>query len=1232
VNSNEFNALRQNFLKAFEGNEAFFPTHLKEKHPRVISNIVMLWGSQEMDGFLNELLLKPRSGRSALSEKDIAEIVSLQNFHSRLFPKEGTSLGGGSVSSPDTDQVDQRQPLSPPVLEAKVATEPVSMPASVPEQVTEPVVATEIVSEPRLESKPAPKPEPTAQMIAVPDVAPAATMVSVPAAEAAPMPAPKPVQAPEPTPKIAPEPAPAAAAEVVAAQKKTSGAEPLAEPKPTPKPESKLTSSSALESKPASESRGVPESVQKSMPVSAPAAIKPATTDAVAIATPQSDLAPKAELAPAPKSVSLPAPLPASKSPQKSVSASKVEQKTPPVPTPTASATPASITASEPVLAPKKVAVAAPETVQKSALPPPPVSEPKPSPHPVSRPAPASTVAPKTAQKSAAAPASGQKSASLLKSAPETATESPRASTSALTPSVTPAPKPVLELESIPKNGITDRVNHAVATLPQVEPPKETVPQVELQLEAVTAGQGKCNSAIPGKIPGKHEKTAGKINSGQAAMPLDSDALEKKFLKAFEGNEGALPRKLKQKYPRIYRKIVVLWGAHEIDDYLDDLLIDTRGDRQGFPEDVMTELFELQTFHSRLLPPPPTKKKPDTAGITTVEQLQEALDRESTPQFELKLGEALVHDGIITRKQLKIALADQVKHKTGHLGKSLAKLGYASEEEIERIAAKRLGFVFVNLAYFHVEMEAMKLVPREAAIEHKAIPLCIFGGRLVVAVENPMAFQGRDFLSFTTGKSIVLVGATLKNINAQLQIYGEDKTAEEKFQDMQSFIDSAAEDYVALSVVNVEDELQLDDDETDVSDNSLVKLVNKMIVDAYDQGASDIHLESKLESKTLQIRFRRDGQLYTYYTLPSAYRNSVVSRLKIMSHLNIAERRRPQDGKIVFSHPRKGKLELRVATLPTAGGMEDMVMRLLSSGVAIPLKDIGLSESNFRKLREVILKPYGIVLVCGPTGSGKTTMLHSILREISRPEIKVWTAEDPVEISQDHLCQVQINPKIGLDFASVIRAFMRADPDVIMIGEMRDQETAKVALEASLTGHLVLSTLHTNSAAESVTRLIEMGMDPFNFADAMLAVLAQRLAKKLCPACKTSHQASASELLEIAEEFASLASVESMYHQKDLPKLVKHWREQYGDESGNIQLYTHVGCASCGNSGFRGRIGLHELIITSPEIKRLIRHKAAVPDIVIQSIKDGTKTLKQDGIEKVLLGETTLYQIRAACI
>lgn len=632
-----------------------------------------------------------------------------------------------------------------------------------------------------------------------------------------------------------------------------------------------------------------------------------------------------------------------------------------------------------------------------------------------------------------------------------------------------------------------------------------------------------------------------------------------------------------------------------------------------------------------ILAPSPQKKMPDTLGITTFHQLRDALNKKSAPLFESKLGEVLVREKIVTQEQLEEALADQDKHKIGYLGKSLIKLGFATEEEIERIAAKRLGLVFVNLALFQIDPEATKLVPYEVAFKQRAIPLCIMGINLVVAVENPMDFQGSEILAFTTEKVICLVGASAKNILSRLENYGESTSVETKLVDVQSFVEMATDEgnkaSFEMSLIEPND----DAIEAAVSDNAVVKMVNKMIIDAVDQGVSDIHLESKLDSKTLKIRFRKDGNLFPYYVLPHNYRNPVISRIKIMCQLNITERRKPQDGKILFNCPGKGKIELRVATVPTSGGTEDVVMRLLPSGEVTPMDKIGLSELNYHKLLEIIAKPYGILLVCGPTGSGKTTTLHSLLHEISKPEIKIWTVEDPVEINQDHLSQVQVNEKIGLDFASVIRAFLRADPDVIMIGEMRDQETCKVALQASLTGHLVLSTLHTNSAAESITRLLEMGMDPFNFADAFLGVLAQRLAQKLCSDCKSGYHASETELIEMAEEFASVASIETKHHRIDYQEIVARWRKLFGGEDGEITLYRPTGCANCNHTGLHGRFGLHELIVTSPEVKNLIRQKTAVTDILLESMAGGTSTLKQDGIEKVLKGITTIHEVRAAC-
>ena len=314
------------------------------------------------------------------------------------------------------------------------------------------------------------------------------------------------------------------------------------------------------------------------------------------------------------------------------------------------------------------------------------------------------------------------------------------------------------------------------------------------------------------------------------------------------------------------------------------------------------------------------------------------------------------------------------------------------------------------------------------------------------------------------------------------------------------------------------------DDETDESgaastddvslaqDNELVKLVNKIIVDAYHQGASDIHIEPFPGKAKTEVRFRKDGTLVHYISVPASYRNALIARLKIMCDLDISEKRKPQDGKIKFRKFGPLDIELRVATVPSAGGVEDIVMRILAAGEPIPLEKLGLSARNFKNVKDTVTKPYGLFFVCGPTGSGKTTTLHSVLGYLNTPETKIWTAEDPVEITQKGLRQVQMNPKAGLNFATAMRAFLRADPDIIMVGEMRDKETTAIGIEASLTGHLVFATLHTNSAPESVIRLLDMGMDPFNFADALLGVLAQRLAKRLCAKCKTPHVPSKEEL------------------------------------------------------------------------------------------------------------------------
>ena len=427
-----------------------------------------------------------------------------------------------------------------------------------------------------------------------------------------------------------------------------------------------------------------------------------------------------------------------------------------------------------------------------------------------------------------------------------------------------------------------------------------------------------------------------------------------------------------------------------------------------------------------------------------------------------------------------------------------------------------------------------------------------------------------------------------------------------------------------------------DTDEKVIPDSATVQLVNKIVMEAHKMRASDIHVEPRQGRGKTKIRFRIDGALTDYTDVPASYHAKIIARLKIMADLDISNRREPQDGKIKFKKFLPSlDVELRIATIPTAGGKEDVVIRILSAGKPLPIDDLGLSQYNLQALKSIIGKPYGLFLVCGPTGSGKTTTLHSVLGYINTPETKIWTAEDPVEITDDSLRQVQINPKADMTFARAMRAFLRADPDVIMVGEMRDRETTAMGIEASLTGHRVLATLHTNSAPESIVRLLDMGMDPFNFADALLGVLAQRLAKRLCGKCKRAHPASPDEIASLMEEYAQELMNTTAW--KESPQvhreaLLKEWVASFGNEQGEITLYEAVGCEVCGGSGYKGRVGLHELLLGTDAIKKHIQEHARVAEVIGTALEDGMRTLKQDGIEKVLQGITDIKQVRAVCI
>jgi len=419
-----------------------------------------------------------------------------------------------------------------------------------------------------------------------------------------------------------------------------------------------------------------------------------------------------------------------------------------------------------------------------------------------------------------------------------------------------------------------------------------------------------------------------------------------------------------------------------------------------------------------------------------------------------------------------------------------------------------------------------------------------------------------------------------------------------------------------IGKLDAEDEREAEEDAITESDSVIMQLVNRIINDAYIRNASDIHIEPNVKKRNVEVRYRVDGDLATYQTVPFNYRSALVSRIKIMSNLDITERRIPQDGKIKFRRSKGDEIELRVATLPTQGGVEDVVMRILASGGEIMrLEEMALSPYNHKNLLELLKKPYGMILAVGPTGSGKTTVLHSALHHINKPETKIWTAEDPVEISQYGLRQVQVNPKIGFDFAGAMRAFLRADPDVIMVGEMRDYETAKIGVEASLTGHLVFSTLHTNSAPETIVRLLDMGIDPLNFADSLLGILAQRLVRTLCRKCREEYHPAKEEYDELAASYG-----EELFAGLKIP---------YNE---GFKLHRAKGCSACGKTGYRGRMGVHELLVATDEIKRLIQRHENVETIRDMAISQGMSTLLQDGIMKVLQGYTDFNQVRRVCI
>lgn len=543
--------------------------------------------------------------------------------------------------------------------------------------------------------------------------------------------------------------------------------------------------------------------------------------------------------------------------------------------------------------------------------------------------------------------------------------------------------------------------------------------------------------------------------------------------------------------------------------------------------------------------------------------------------------------------------------------------------QLEHARAHMVKTPEVNADAFQVEPQALAKIPWSAAAKQSVVPLGMISGTLYVASSVPMNRELEDRLNMIAGCHLALVWASKNHIDSRLAREGQTHLTlkgasasalvtkavavpETKVQDLQSLLASAQNE---IKVEGAEVHSNAIDERS-----SVVLLVKRIITDAHKQKASDIHIETNPGDQLSRVRFRIDGDLEEYLRLPADLRAALVSRIKVMSKLDISERRRPQDGKINFADFSNVKLELRVAILPTHDNLEDVVMRLLASSKPIPLAQLGFSARDVEIVSRLSQRPYGMILSCGPTGSGKTTTLHSLLSEINTENRKIWTAEDPIEITQPGLRQLQVNPKIGVTFASAMRAFLRADPDVIMIGEIRDEETARIAIEASLTGHLVLSTLHTNNAAESIVRLLDLGMDPMNFADSLIGIVAQRLVRALCKNCKAKEPLASHEFDLLAQEYMEGTALSLEEARKRLLEA------GHMEPGGEMNLYRAVGCDTCGGKGYKGRMGIYETLENSPELKHLIQTRAATSLIFEQAIASGTRSLKQDALEKVFAG------------
>jgi len=563
-----------------------------------------------------------------------------------------------------------------------------------------------------------------------------------------------------------------------------------------------------------------------------------------------------------------------------------------------------------------------------------------------------------------------------------------------------------------------------------------------------------------------------------------------------------------------------------------------------------------------------------------------------------RLGEILIKENLITSDQLKQALEHQ-KSTGGRLGTCLMKLGFISDDEITGVLSRQYGVPSINLKYYEVDTAVIKLIPQDTAVRYQIVPLSRVGSTLTIAMTDPTNVFAMDDIKFMTGFNVEPVVASETAIaEAISKFYGETQSAEELSKVMK---DLTGEEGADLELAAEEQEMNLAELERAAEEAPIIKLVNLILTDAVKRGASDIHIEPY--EKEVRVRFRIDGILQAVMSPPLKLRDAIISRIKIMAKLDISEKRLPQDGRIMIKYRKDGKikdLDFRVSTIPALYG-EKIVMRLLDKeNLRLDMTKLGFEPESLGKFEKAILRPYGMVLVTGPTGSGKTNTLYSSIARLNTPETNIMTAEDPVEFQLAGINQVQMKDQIGLNFAAALRAFLRQDPNIILVGEIRDFETAEIAVKAALTGHLVLSTLHTNDAPSTISRLMNMGIEPFLVATSVNLICAQRLVRRICANCK--------EVMNVPEQ----AMLDAGYTQEEL---------------GSTQIFIGKGCGTCNKTGYKGRVGLYEVMEISDELRELILVGASALELKKKAMDNGMITLRRSGLTKVALGMTTIEEV-----